>query len=291
MTAKKRLAVEILPSKRSTCCRCANTSERGEGRERREGSSRVILGPPGNACLIRRHPAGHALRAFALNRSGGEIGAECEGKDGTKRLAVFASGGGSNFRALHAAIVGGKINGTIELVVSDKASCGATEYAAEHGIACLKYPDRSQEDGGLQGLLTALEKEHAIDFVILAGYMKLIPPELVRAFERGVLNMHPALLPAFGGKGYYGIRVHEAVVQSGARFSGATVHFVDEEYDRGPIVAQACVPVSPWDTAQDLAARVLKSEHELYPHVVAALCDNRIKWTEDNTKPVIWTAT
>ena len=108
------------------------------------------------------------------------------------------------------------------MVVSDKASCGATEYAAEHGIACLKYPDRTQEDGGLEGLLAALKKERAIDFVILAGYMKLIPPELVRAFERGVLNMHPALLPAFGGKGYYGIRVHEAVVQSGARFSGAT---------------------------------------------------------------------
>ena len=119
-----------------------------------------------------------------------------------------------------------------QLVVSDKASCGATEYATEHGIACLKYPDRTQQDAGLQELLTALKEEHAIDYVILAGYMKMVPPELVRAFERGILNMHPALLPAFGGKGYYGIRVHEAVVQSGARFSGATVHFVDEEYDR-----------------------------------------------------------
>ena len=138
-------------------------------------------------------------------------------------------------------------------------------------------------------MLESLKGKHSIDFIILAGYMKFIPPELVQEYERGILNMHPALLPAFGGKGYYGMRVHEAVIKSGVRFSGATVHFVNEEYDRGPIVAQACVPVSPGDSAESLAARVLKREHELYPDVVEALCDGRIEWREDG-KPVLWTA-
>jgi len=97
-----------------------------------------------------------------------------------------------------------------------------------------------------------------VDFVILAGYMKLVPCSLVRAYHRAMLNIHPGLLPSFGGQGFYGIRVHRAVIASGARFSGPTVHFVDEEYDRGPILAQAVVPVSPTDTPEMLAARVLK---------------------------------
>lgn len=95
-------------------------------------------------------------------------------------------------------------------------------------------------------------------FIILAGYMKLIPSQLVRAYHRAILNIHPGLLPSFGGKGFYGTRVHEAVIASGARFSGPTVHFVDEEYDTGPILAQAVVPVLPTDSATSLAARVLK---------------------------------
>ena len=179
----------------------------------------------------------------------------------------------------------------IQLVVSDKKSCGATEYASDHGIPCLRYPDPNQEDDrGLRQLLGALTGgEHKIDCVVLAGYMKIVPPEVVKHYNRRMLNIHPALLPAFGGKGYYGMRVHSAVIESGAKFSGATVHFVDEEYDRGPIVAQACVPVFPEDTAEDLAGRVLQREHELYPHVVAALCDDRIHWRR-NGKPVLWAA-
>ena len=119
--------------------------------------------------------------------------------------------------------------------------------------------------------------------------MKLIPAPLVRAYRRAILNIHPGLLPSFGGKGFYGSRVHEAVIQSGARFSGPTVHFVDEEYDTGPILAQAVVPVLPTDTSDALAARVLKEEHKLYPQCVAALCEGRVTWRYDGV-PIMWSA-
>ena len=172
--------------------------------------------------------------------------------------------------------------------MSDKPSCGMTRYASDHGIACLTYPDKSEADEGYGRLVRALEEELRVDYILLAGYLKFISPDLVRAYDRAMLNIHPALLPSFGGKGYYGMRVHEAVVASGVRYSGATVHFVNEKYDEGRIVAQACVPVLPTDTPEDLARRVLKREHEVYPEVVAALCDGRIEWGEDG-KPVIWT--
>lgn len=229
-------------------------------------------------------------RAFSPNAVAGDAsGSGVAGE--AKRLAVFASGGGSNFRAIHDAIGNGKINGSIELVVSDKASCGATEFASSKGIPCVQYPDKEGggEDKGLGRLMRALGDQHRVDYVLLAGYLKIVPKEVVRRFERGILNIHPALLPSFGGKGCYGMRVHEMVVESGVRFTGATVHFVNEKYDEGRIVAQACVPVYPADSAADVAARVLKSEHEMYPEVVAALCDGRLRWGEDG-KPVIWTA-
>ena len=119
--------------------------------------------------------------------------------------------------------------------------------------------------------------------------MKLIPADLVRAFPRAILNIHPGLLPSFGGQGMYGSRVHDAVIRSGARFSGPTVHFVDEEYDTGPILAQAVVPVLPTDSVEALAARVLREEHSLYPNCVGALCEGRVTWT-DRGLPILWSA-
>jgi folate-dependent phosphoribosylglycinamide formyltransferase PurN len=114
-----------------------------------------------------------------------------------------------------------------------------------------------------------LERQQA-DLLVLAGYLKLVPAPVIEAYRGRVINIHPALLPAFGGKGMYGHRVHEAVLASGARESGATVHLVDEAYDRGPVLAQARVPVLPGDTAEQLAARVLEAEHRLLPVVVLA---------------------
>jgi phosphoribosylglycinamide formyltransferase len=126
-----------------------------------------------------------------------------------------------------------------------------------------------------------MNRKYGVDFVLLAGYLKLIPVELVQAFPKRILNIHPALLPAFGGKGLYGIKVHKAVLESGARYSGPTIHFVNEEYDTGRILAQSAVRVIANDTPEELAKRVLHEEHKLYVEVVGAICEERIKWRED----------
>lgn len=194
-----------------------------------------------------------------------------------KRLAVFVSGRGSNFRAVHDAIKAGEIPGQIVMVVTDKSQCQAADYARDQGIEVVHYPDQDISPSSLVQIL----KQVSVDYIILAGYLKLVPSEVVLSYHRAMLNIHPALLPAFGGKGYYGQRVHEAVIASGAKVSGVSVHFVDEEYDRGPIVAQAVVPVQPDDTSETLAKRVLKEEHQLLPKVVAALCREEIRWRDD----------
>ncbi len=194
-----------------------------------------------------------------------------------KQLAIFVSGRGSNFRKIHAAVLSGKVPGRVALLVTDKPQCPAADYARDSGIEVVHYPAPEMAPPALVRAF----RQAGIDFVILAGYLKLVPSEVVRAYPRAMLNIHPALLPAFGGKGYYGRRVHEAVIASGAKVSGVSVHFVDEEYDNGPIVAQVVVPVLPDDTPDTLAKRVLKQEHRLYSKVVAALCRGEVRWRED----------
>ncbi len=194
-----------------------------------------------------------------------------------KQLAVFVSGRGSNFRKVQEAIQAGEIPAKVALVVTDKAQCPAADYARDHGIEVVHYPAPDTTPS----MLVRTLQDGKIDFLILAGYLKLIPAEVVRAYPRAMLNIHPALLPAFGGKGYYGRRVHEAVIASGAKVSGVSVHFVDEEYDHGPIVAQVVVPVQPNDTPDALAERLLKQEHRLYAKVVGALCREEVRWRED----------
>lgn len=199
-----------------------------------------------------------------------------------KKLAVFVSGGGSNFRSIHEAILGGTVHGDIVVLVTNKLGCGGAEYARDKGIPIICFPKMKDESERLSSsdLVNAL-REFNVDFIILAGYLKLIPAELIRAFPRSILNIHPSLLPAFGGKGYYGMKVHRAVIASGARYSGPTIHFVDEHYDTGRILAQRVVPVLANDTADKLAARVLHEEHRLYVEVTTALCEERIAWRED----------
>ncbi|KAH7424659.1 hypothetical protein KP509_11G018400 [Ceratopteris richardii] len=199
-----------------------------------------------------------------------------------KKLAVFVSGGGSNFRALHEACLQNRIFGDCVLVVSDKPDCKACDYAEGNNIPVAQYPYNKALNSGLSPVeLVRTLRQFEVDIVILAGYLKLVPAEVIQSFPRAILNIHPALLPAFGGKGFYGRKVHEAVIKSGARYSGPTVHFVDEKYDHGSIVAQRVVPVLAYDTPEDLAARVLKEEHTIYPEVVAAVCEDRIFWRED----------
>ena len=131
------------------------------------------------------------------------------------------------------------------------------------------------QDDWLPQLLTQLS-ERNVDFIALAGFMKMIPSSLVAVFRHRIINIHPALLPDFGGKGMYGMNVHRAVIASGTKKTGATVHLVDEQYDTGPIVMQASVDVLPDDTAESLAARVLDVEHRLYPSALKSFAENRV---------------
>jgi len=207
---------------------------------------------------------------------------------GKKKLAVFVSGGGSNFKAIHAKCLDGTINGEVVLVVSNAPSCGGCEYARGHGIPVAQYPVSKKSGKGITAdALVERCQEAGADYVLLAGYLKMIPEQLVKAYKGAMLNIHPALLPSFGGHGMFGGNVHKAVVAKGVRFSGPTVHFVDEEYDTGAIIAQRAVPVYPTDTPDDVAARVLKEEWVVYPWVVEALCDGRIEYREGDRMPMV----
>ena len=203
-----------------------------------------------------------------------------------KKIAVFVSGGGSNFIAIHRQIIQGNILGKIVMVFSNNPNCGAIKFAEENSIPIFiinvaRYPNPHTRDEFL--LETCLKAE--IDLICLAGFMKMLPQNIVKHYEYRILNIHPGLLPEFGGKGFYGMRVHEAVINTGKRESGATVHFVDEIYDHGPIILQKKVEVMETDTPESLAARVLKLEHELFPEVVKAFCENKI--IMENNKPKI----
>ena len=191
----------------------------------------------------------------------------------TARVAVLASGGGSNLQAIldYFDALGSQRAATVALVASDRASAGALERARRHDIAAVSL-DATQRGAGLAGLLAS----HAIDVIALAGYLRFVPTDVTRAWRGRIVNVHPSLLPSFGGAGMYGMRVHEAVLAAGVRLSGATVHFVDEEYDRGPIIAQWPVPVLPTDTPETLAARVLDVEHRLYPAALDAVARRRV---------------
>ena len=182
------------------------------------------------------------------------------------RVAVLASGDGSNLQALLDAARDPESGFTIVLVISNRPDAGALARARRAGVPAATIDVEGRDAAGLAALL----REARAGLVVLAGYLKLVPPGVVAAFADRMLNIHPALLPAFGGPGMYGRRVHEAVLASGARLSGPTVHLVDARYDQGRIVAQWPVPVAPGDDAQTLAGRVLEAEHRLLPAVVRA---------------------
>jgi formyltetrahydrofolate-dependent phosphoribosylglycinamide formyltransferase len=196
------------------------------------------------------------------------------------RIAVLASGRGSNLEALidYLDVPDAPRSGRVELVVSDRPDAGALTLARASGIAAELLPSAAGAQGAA---LSVLLREHEIDLVVLAGYLRLIAAEVVREYHGRIINIHPALLPAFGGKGMYGANVHRAVIASGARVSGATVHFVDDVYDRGPVIAQWPVPVFGDDTPATLAARVLHIEHLLLPRTVDALAAGRVQLGPD----------
>ena len=179
-------------------------------------------------------------------------------------VAVAVSGRGSNLEAL-LRVLGPDTPVRVVLVLSSRPDAPALALAAARRIPGLVLRDPSDPAEWLQAL-----ERHAVDLVVLAGYVKLVPSDVIARYRGRIINVHPALLPAFGGKGMYGRRVHEAVLASGARESGATVHLVDEAYDRGAILGQVRVPILPGDDPDRLAARVLEVEHRLLPAAVLA---------------------
>jgi len=197
------------------------------------------------------------------------------------KIAVFVSGRGSNLKAI---LLNPDLKNLIKIsaVVSDKLNCGAFEIAKEFGI---KTFSAGKGEGKISNDdVTNVLKKLGCELIVLAGYLKLIPDSLIDNFENRIINIHPALLPSFGGKGLYGLNVHKAVFNSSAKVSGATVHLVDKTYDTGKIIAQRCVDISDVNSPEEIAERVLKVEHQILPEVIKAFAENRISITENRVK-------
>ena len=186
-----------------------------------------------------------------------------------KGLVVFASGSGTNFQSLIDAIEKGELSATIKGLITDKPGIGSIERAKEHNIPHkVIAPSAFNSELEFTGALLEQLKAWNTDLIVLAGYLKKIPLQIIENFEDRILNIHPSLLPKYGGKGFYGLNVHKAVLKNQEPVSGCTVHLVNEEFDKGPILAQSRVPVKPDDTPETLAARILKQEHQLLPATI-----------------------
>ena len=194
------------------------------------------------------------------------------------RCAVFASGGGSNFGALLDRKEAGDLHVDFVLLVGNNSAAPAFERARRHAVPAVHLaPSRFLSEDAYAEKLAAVLREHRVELIILAGYMKKIPLSIVKEYRHRIVNIHPGLLPAFGGKGLFGSRVHEAVIEYGAKVTGVTVHFVDEEYDHGPIILQRTVVVLDTDDAHTLAERVLMEEHASYWRAIEAIAQGRIQ--------------
>ena len=193
------------------------------------------------------------------------------------RIAVLCSGGGSNLQAIIDAVEAGKIDGEIVLVLANASKAYALERAKNHGIP-HEFVSKKQAGSteAFNDVILGKLLEAKADLVVLAGYLPIVGAQIVRAFPQRIINIHPALIPSFCGVGMYGHYVHEAVLAYGAKISGATTHFVDEEVDHGGVIMQRSVPVLEGDTAETLAARVLTVEHEILPETVRLFCAGKL---------------
>ncbi|HEU5299532.1 MAG TPA: phosphoribosylglycinamide formyltransferase [bacterium] len=194
------------------------------------------------------------------------------------RIGVLASGGGSNLQAIIDACARGEIDGKVVVVVSNNPKAKALDRARRAGIPAVAmhhraFPDRDTFDAKLVEILHSYE----VDLVCLAGFMRILGPAFIGQFPARIMNIHPALLPSFGGLGMYGERVHKTVLDSGVKFSGCTIHFANEAPDGGPIIVQAIVPVRDDDTVETLASRIAKEEHRLYPEAVRLFAEGRLR--------------
>lgn len=197
------------------------------------------------------------------------------------KIAVFVSGRGSNLKAI---LINPDLKNLVQVVavISDKLDCGAFEIAKEFGI---KTFTAGVGEGKISNdEITSELKKLGCELIVLAGYLKLIPDNLIDNFENRIINIHPALLPSFGGRGMYGMNVHKAVFNSSAKVSGATVHMVDKTYDTGKIITQKCVDISDVNSPEEIAEKVLRVEHQILPDVVKAFAENKICIEENRIK-------
>lgn len=193
-----------------------------------------------------------------------------------KRIAVFASGSGTDFQSVIDANEKEKFCEIVYLIAS-KDGVGAIDRAKNHGIPTAVFAKNDYPDlETLYGKLTYLLNINRVDYIVLAGWLKIIPDTFIEAFKDRIINIHPSLIPAFCGSGFYGLKVHQAVLDYGAKVSGCTVHFVNEVPDGGAIIAQTAVNVEDSDTAESLQARILEEEHKLLPYCVKKLCQSKI---------------
>lgn len=201
-----------------------------------------------------------------------------------KKIAVFASGGGTDFQSVIDANEREKFC-EIAALIASKPNIGAIERAQKHGISAHvfakgDYPDLET----LYEELARFLKDTGVDYIVLAGWLKIIPESFIKKFKDRIINIHPSLIPSFCGAGYYGLKVHSAVLGYGAKVTGCTVHFVNEVPDGGAIIAQRAVEVKDGDTPETLQARVLEKEHELLPYCVKKLCLGKIEKTGNQVK-------
>ena len=184
------------------------------------------------------------------------------------KIGVLISGGGTNLQAIIDGCENKSINGEVRVVISNKEEAYGLERARNHKITAICEKDENK--------IIEILKENEVELVILAGYLKIVSPKLVNEYRNKIINIHPSLIPAFCGKGYYGEKVHQGVIDYGAKVTGATVHFVDEGADTGPIIMQKTVEVKQDDDAKKLAKRVLEVEHEILTKSISMFCENKL---------------
>lgn len=193
------------------------------------------------------------------------------------KLAVFVSGRGSNLKSIVESIEDGKLHAEVLAVVSNKSDAPALSFAEDKSILTFIVSYVTNENTLIYSDLSKKLMELKIDLIVLAGFLKKIPDDFVELFFNKMINIHPALLPSFGGKGMYGMNVHQAVFKSSAKVSGATVHFVNQNYDEGKIIAQKCVDISDVNAPGEIAERVLSIEHQLLPEVIQLFAEGKVK--------------
>ncbi|HHZ02149.1 MAG TPA: phosphoribosylglycinamide formyltransferase, partial [Tissierellia bacterium] len=194
------------------------------------------------------------------------------------KIGVLVSGSGSNLQSIIDNINKGNINGKIVVVISNNKEAYGLERARKTNIPAVYINHKDYEDYEKfnDAIIEELEKYH-VELVVLAGYLKILSKKFIEKFSNKIINVHPSLIPSFCGKGYYGIKVHQAAIEYGVKISGATVHFVDEGADTGPIIIQEAVRVSPQDTAETLQQKILKIEHEILPLAIKYYCEGKIE--------------